>query len=254
VSSAQIDSIKRSTTTILFGDGKIVDNSPRYKYNAIKINFLDFLVGKYGLYYESKLSNAFGIEFGGGITGRNIVGNGFRDVLFDENKKQNSPTFSAENDIVDNDYDFDSRESSMGYFFTLVPKWYYQKDQGLDGNYFALNLQFRRYNFDAYGIDTVNTIGAFINFSENVQKIKEFENNYVAGLAWGKQMQTGIITFDFLFSTGIVYMTGKKRDVGVIESSDPDIGIYPVTAKELREVSKIGLHIEAAIKFGFCWK
>lgn len=252
--SAQKDSTQRSSTTILFGDGKIVDNSPRYKYNAIKICFLDFLGGKYGLYYEKKLTNGFGAELGGGVTGRNIVGNGLREVLFEDDKNQNSSTFSSEYDITDHDYDFKSREATIGYFITLIPKWYYYQDKGLDGNYFALNFQFRRHNFDAYGLDPYYSYQGILSYNKNVTVTKEFEYNYVAGLAWGKQLQTGIVTFDFLLSTGAVYITGEKRDIGLVVPADPALDPYATVAEKSRKVSTMALHLEVAIKFGFCWK
>src|SRR5688572_10341823 len=105
--------------------------------------------GKYGFTFEQEIGGVFAIEAGGGLTGRNFFGNIFAEALAEEKESQSSPNFADYLDYEDNDFEFTSRNATLGWFVSVMPRFYFLGD-GIEDSYLGLNIQYRRYKFDAY--------------------------------------------------------------------------------------------------------
>jgi hypothetical protein len=240
---SQSDTARRETTVIFFGSEREAEKSnSKYDANAVKLGIFEMIQGMYGLSYERELSDIFTVQGGLGLTGRNwTYGLMGADGLGPGAEDQKS-TYFGDNDYTDEDYDYRSRKAKMGYYVTVMPKFYYADEDGMDGSYLALNFQHRRYNYEAFG--TVNSYAEFTSGNN----IKEFENQTILSLAWGSQNLNDKTAIDYHIAAGIRSINGERRDLG----NDANGGL--VIAPSPRKTSGSYFFLEIGLKVGLWWK
>ncbi len=248
IAYTQTDSVSRSTANILFGAGAIAEPRDIKLSNTIKVNFIDPLCGKYALYYERELSPTFSLEVGLGITGRNYIGNIINKIVH-ENASQNSSAFSDETDLEDDDYDYKTRETNIGIYVGLMPKFYFNNQYGLDGSYLGFNLQYIKYKTTAYSINPVDITLSNITFINNENNINESEVNLNLGGVFGKQLIFSSLDMDFFIATGLKIYSAKKRDLGFMDYTSSIVTM----SEKPRKITRFTFYLEAGVKFGFWW-
>lgn len=253
---AQTDSVKHSSSVILFGKGAYGTKQERYGANAVKLNLTALFSGLYGLHYERELNQAFSIEAGLGLTGRNFVGNALRKAIeLDKDVlSQASPNFTEEFDEYDDDFDFKSRDAKIGFFVSALPRFYFGVQDGFDGAYVGLNIQYRKYVFEAYPLDpSAPQYSGDIKFKKG-SNYSEFETNLVLAVIIGNQFLFDKAVGDMFIGLGINIIQGERRDIGYVKnpsSLSPDIAVI---GTQPREVSQLFPYFEIGYKIGVFWK
>ncbi len=252
---AQQDSIKRTTTTVIFGSSPAGEKGfSKYNSNAIKLNILGLFSGMGGLNYERELSRIYSVEVGAGITFCNMSGNIWQNLLIDEDEagEQKSPNFEVSLDAQDEDYEFDRRKTKIGTYLTVMPRYYYQED-GFDGNYIGINFQRRTYRYEAFGVDSsVSTYGNF-TFINGPGNRREFEKQTIIALCWGFTKISKSTLLDFYTSCGVKSIKAERIDVGYIEGIPFDPPTEVIGSK-MRVINKTSIFFEVGCRFGFWWK
>ncbi len=251
--AAQSDTSRRSTATIIFGKEANFNND-RYNLNhSFKWIYSDLLFGMVGLHYEQKIIKKWAIEVGAGLTTLNFVGNFIKQGPLEDNEDQVSPTFSPENDQIDEDYDFESRKAGKGIFYSISSRYYYNfNEKGLEGAYLAVKYLYRKYNDEAYGLSPEFASHGTIIFDKNQPRTEEFEKNSSLSFAWGKQKIYKQFTFDMTYGLGILFINGERRDIGYV----PNNTIYErsaIVAINPRKTSRTLPYLDLSFKFGFGW-
>lgn len=240
-SYAQNDSLRNSTTVVLFGNGPdSIDfrNNKKYNASAVKFGVIEVTQGLYGLWYERELSSIFSIQVGAGVTGRNYT---YGLITLDETEElQSSPNFDTEADIEDDDYVYMDRKSKTGYFFTVMPKFWYSLEDGMEDGYFAINFQHRNYKYLAYGSYQSN----LDRFTSGPFDVEEFESQNIIALTWGSQVLKNKVCIDFCSSIGGRFFKGERRDSGYNNADNIIIGKLP------RKTSGTKIFFEVGLKLG----
>jgi hypothetical protein len=251
---SQTDSTKRETSVVFFGAEPVQSKVNNYNGQALKIGILELISGLYGVYYEKEFSDIFGAQVGGGLTGRNFL-YGITADLDEDAAAQNSTNYPSPGyeDIFDADYQYGDRDAKIGYFFAAMPKFYFDED-GFDGPYFALNFQYRRYNYVAYGT-VPNVVNSNYSYEEGGltsggNDIDEFENQVILGLAYGGQSTNTKTILDYHTSIGFRKVTGERRDLGY--RIDNITGSRQLLVQK-REVDKMKFFFEIGFKIGLWW-
>lgn len=245
---AQSDSARKETTVIFFGSEVAAERTnSKYEANAVKLGIFEMIQGLYGFSYERELSDIFTVQGGLGLTGRNwtygVLGS---DGMGPGSADQNSNAFT-DNDNFDNDYDYKSRRVKPGYYVTLQPKFYFADEDGMDGSYFGLNFQYRRYNYEAYGI-----VNSFEEFQSGNNNIDEFEKQTILALSWGYQSMNDKTIVDYHIAAGLRSINGERRDTGTIIDGFGNSTL--VVAPNPRETSGSFFFCEIGLKVGLWWK
>ncbi|MFM7054921.1 MAG: hypothetical protein ACKOX7_09270 [Bacteroidota bacterium] len=249
-SFGQTDTSKSNTTVVYFGDGSSTaeeNSNKKYDASAVKLGVFSLVSGLYGLNYEREFSDLFAVEVGTGLTGRNWVYGLLAGEEGFGSKPQTSEYFDETLDIYDNDYDYAARESKVGFFLTATPKFYYADEDGMDGSYLGFNIQYRRYNYTAYG-EVATSDPADITSSD--KDIKEFENQTILALRWGYQNMNDKTIIDYFVGIGARNYKGERRDIGSVDT--PNGSIYTI-APEPRNNKGTRLFFEVGMNIGLWW-
>jgi len=249
-SYGQTDSSKSQSTVIYFGDGSQTADAnanKNYSASAVKLGIFSVVSGLYGGYYEREFSDLFSIELGAGITGRNWVYGIMSGEEGFGGKPQTSSFFISDNDIVDEDYNYTSRECKPGFFVSATPKFYYADEDGMDGSYLGFNFQYRRYNYTAYGeVDPLDQS----NFTSSSEDLDEFENQTILSLRWGYQNLNDKTIIDYFTGIGIRNFKGERRDLGY---APPPTDNLVIIAPELRNTKGTKFFFEVGMNIGLWW-
>ncbi|MGR6088857.1 MAG: hypothetical protein ACU4F9_11820 [Arcticibacter sp.] len=249
-SFGQSDTSKSKTTVIYFGDGSSTaeeNSNKKYDASAVKLGIFSLVSGLYGLNYEREFSDLLSLEVGAGLTGRNwVYGIASGEDGFG-GKPQKSEYFDENLDEFDNDYDYTARECKVGFFLTATPKFYFADEDGMDGSYLGFNIQYRRYNYTAYGEVSATDL-TDITSSEN--DVDEFENQTILALRWGYQNMNDKTIIDYFVGIGARNYKGERRDIGRVDS--PVNSIYTI-APEPRSTKGTKFFFEVGMNIGLWW-
>ncbi len=224
----------------------------QFNRNAIKIGISAILWGRYGIAYEKELGEFFSIEAGIGVTGRNYFGNAIDDWYKTEmGDDQRSDNFSMSDDIRDDDYSYDGRETKLGWYATLMPRMYFSRF-GFERMYMGLNLQYKIYNFTAYQPTWTTTSETEMQFSPSRPTIEEYEQNIMFGLAFGSQYLNKQFLMDWYASFGINMASGERRDLGY-SPYDQIFGSRVMAGPEPRDFNEGRIFIEVGFQMGINW-
>ncbi len=102
---------------------------------ALKINFVNFAHGDFSVYYEYRLSDAFSVEGGAGIT--------YIDYLYE--------MFTNGGRFISRMNDANSAKFYSGYSGRFQIRWYPSKyETAITGYYFAPDISYRSYKMDYF--------------------------------------------------------------------------------------------------------
>ncbi len=249
-SYGQSDTSKSKTTVIYFGDGSSTaeeNSNKKYDASAVKLGVFSLVSGLYGFSYEREFSDLFALEAGAGLTGRNWVYGLLSGEDGLSSKPQKSEYFTENLDVFDNDYQYTARECKVGFFLTATPKFYFADEDGMDGSYLGFNLQYRRYNYTAYGEVSTDDATDIISSDKD---IKEFENQTILALRWGYQSMNDKTIIDYFVGVGARNFKGERRDIGSVET--PNGSVYTI-APEPRSTKGTKFFFEVGMNIGLWW-
>lgn len=138
--------------------------------NIIKIAPVGFISGVYPILYERKLTNAFSVQVGTGITGYNYV-RGFINTTGDDISVHYTYwplNTSHYNDNAGGPLNLNPRKATIGYLFTLQPRWYFT-GKAINGLYLSAAYDYYRYNLKTpKGEPNMNNSGTMQKEHENI--------------------------------------------------------------------------------------
>src|ERR1039457_762831 len=129
---AQTDSSKTGTKVIFFGKQHEQAQKKEYNSSNVKFGLFEIASGMFGLHYEHELSDIFGFQGGLGFTKQPYMQSLF-DAAGGGGENSNNNPGSAYTDSPDKYYDYTNRTADIGYFITLMPKFYFS-EEGFDGS------------------------------------------------------------------------------------------------------------------------
>jgi len=217
----------------------------RRKFNAsaYKLGILELGSGMVGLYYERELGKIISFQPGAGLTTRNWV---YNALMEGKEADQSSPNFIKNDDFLDEDYTFKDRKAKPGYFLSFTCKAYLFDEDGMEGQYIALNVQYRKYRFLAYG-----DVSGVDQLQSGQSDKHEEENHLLTGVYYGGQLLKSISCIDWSFGAGLRRVDGSRRDLGYEISGSGNRKL--VVGEKFRTIDKNLLFIEFTLRLGI-WK
>ncbi len=209
---------KDSTVVIIFNDNSKAEEKKKSsgEDNIVKIAPLGFINGTFPIYFERRINDFFTVQVGLGATGRNywrgLIRSASNVDFSSSDKEYNTMTYPwADNlglyDEADLTFDFNHRKPSVGYMFSVQPRFYFESDAP-DGAFLGLALEYGRYNFNIpgkvetfAGSGTYEHIGALKNEHENIADFMVY---------WGYQSVFDRMTLEYTTGLGFRSVSGQK--------------------------------------------
>ncbi|MFZ1527527.1 MAG: hypothetical protein WAT19_02175 [Ferruginibacter sp.] len=179
--------------------------------NVVKIAPLTFISGYIPVYYERSITDFFSVQAGLGLTTRNYLREWANNFEIGETKTgTNTWNGQASYDENYNSLNsFNNRKASMGYFFSIQPRIYFESD-GLEGSFLAISYDRANYKSLARKIETGNTGNAS---GEPVFTSAEFaEKEIISDISanFGNQTVYDRITLEYTVGIALRKVTGTK--------------------------------------------
>lgn len=208
--------------------------------NIIKISPLSFLFGVVPFYYEREIKDFFSVQAGIGLTTRNYLKEWANNLEFNKNQSSveywNSPNSTYSSDNSGNE--FGNRKASIGYYFQLQPRIYFESD-GLEGSFIAFSFENTRYNFSSRKVITGQPD---VKYSSDY--FKEYNSNSDVAVNFGNQTLYDRISVEYTAGIALRSKKGKQYIWGYDDTGNVIDG-YSIIKKSVPAFLfsfKIGYH------------
>ncbi len=214
---------------------------------TIKYNILDAVSGLHGLYLQPEFAPNFSVEFGIGITRKNILFSGTKNeedgTLF--YNAINSPYWTAPNqsDLEDYFYDYDNRKAKTGFYFSMMPRFSFYSLNSVQSQFIGLKFEYRRYNWTADALLPVSEL-KYSGKSE----LKEYEKQTNFLIVYGGRFSAGGFIFEWYGGLGSRRFSLNKRDDGVTYNGSPAVATYGSVLSKYRKTTPM---VEFGINIGY---
>jgi hypothetical protein len=178
--------------------------------NILKIAPLSFISGYIPLYFEREITPFFSLQAGIGITTKNYLKQWANNLDFSKNITTQNTWNTPGNEGNENYYngnDYTHRSSSIGYYFSIQPRIYFE-NEGMDGAFFGISYD--RFRYNTFSDKIVNgSMGQDGNPVFSNERYKEYENISDISAIFGTQTLYEHIALEY--SLGIALRNVSSR-------------------------------------------
>ncbi|MBL0095423.1 MAG: hypothetical protein IPP46_02220 [Bacteroidetes bacterium] len=214
---------------------------------SIKYNILDPVSGLHGIYIQPEFSPNASVEFGIGVTRKNLLfsgatdgdNNGFFSGSF------NSPYWEKPNqsDIEDFFYDYDNRKAKSGWYFSVMPRLAFSSMVSAQAPFIGLKFEYRKYNWRA---DALLPSSELEYSGKSELKEQERQLNFL--FVYGGRFSGGGFILEWYGGVGTRHFTLTKRDNGVEYNGSPAVATHGSVLSDYKKTSAM---FEVGINIGY---
>jgi hypothetical protein len=214
---------------------------------SIKYNILDPVSGLHGIYIQPEFSPNASVEFGIGVTRKNLLFSGATDE--DNNGffsgSFNSPYWENPNqsDIEDFFYDYDNRKAKSGWYFSVMPRLAFSSMVSAQAPFIGLKFEYRKYNWRADALLPTSDL-QYSGKSE----LKEQERQLNFLFVYGGRFSGGGFILEWYGGLGTRHFTLTKRDNGVEYNGSPAVATHGSVLSDYKKTSAM---FEVGINIGY---
>ncbi len=179
--------------------------------NIIKFAPLSFISGYIPLYYEREITPFFSVQAGAGITTRNYLKEWANNFDFSDNQNEKNTWNAPGNEGNGNAYsmnDYTNRQSSLGYYFSVQPRIYFE-NEGMEGSFIGISYDHFRYNMTSDKIKNGTSSSTGYPIFTN-DSYKEFDNITDISANFGSQALYDHISLEYTVGIALRNVTGTR--------------------------------------------
>jgi len=186
--------------------------------NSLTVGVGSMLNGYIPVYYERTLFSVLTIQVGAGITFRSFP-NDLGAAIYSDGENSSNFNGAYNNDIIDKYSSYKYRKSSMGQYFSIAPKVYFN-ESALNGAYIGPMLEYKRFKYKAQLADVSKEAGYYYS-EESVPRVAETMNEQMTCIDYtfnvgGHFQAAGHLAIGWNVGIGGRTLNAERLDVGIL--------------------------------------